>query len=160
MFTFQDEPGRPVCDVEGVEDLREAFVKLDVDDGADDGHDLALGRGMSRRDLRHPPRGPRCCGQHLYGSLTALLRRPVPNLRGMRPSVNQPLWSGEAAGDAAPRSLGFLERRSSVLRSRFRRSLLARCNLLPAKARAATDAATYLSAAGPKKRHEGWRRGG
>ena len=39
---LQDEPGLAALHVEGVEDLGEALVELHVNDGADDGQDLAL----------------------------------------------------------------------------------------------------------------------
>merc|ERR1711884_334056 len=39
---LQDELGLPADDSEGVEDLREAIVELDVHNGTDDGHNLAL----------------------------------------------------------------------------------------------------------------------
>ena len=39
---LQDEPRLPAGDVEGVEDLGKAILELDVDDGSDDGEDLAL----------------------------------------------------------------------------------------------------------------------
>ena len=42
LRNLQDEPGLATLHVEGVEDLREALVKLDVDDGADDGEHLAI----------------------------------------------------------------------------------------------------------------------
>merc|ERR1711872_825452 len=39
---LQDELGLPADDSEGVEDLREAIVELDVHNGTDDRHNLAL----------------------------------------------------------------------------------------------------------------------
>ncbi len=39
---LHNSPRLPAGDIEGVEDLWESLVELDVDDGADDGQHLAL----------------------------------------------------------------------------------------------------------------------
>ena len=42
---FEDEADGVVLDLEGVEDRRQGVVELDVDDGTDDGNDLAIAKG-------------------------------------------------------------------------------------------------------------------
>ena len=42
MLLLKDELGLPADDSEGIEDLWEAFIELDVHDGTNDGDNLAL----------------------------------------------------------------------------------------------------------------------
>ncbi len=42
LGNLQDQPGLAASDVEGVEDLGQSLVELDVDDGTDDGENLAI----------------------------------------------------------------------------------------------------------------------
>ena len=46
LGNFQDEPGGPVADFEGVQDGWQLVLELDVHDGTDDGHNLSVGRGI------------------------------------------------------------------------------------------------------------------
>jgi hypothetical protein len=45
---LQDELGLPVLHAQRVQDLREAVLELDVDDGSDDGDHLALRQALGR----------------------------------------------------------------------------------------------------------------
>lgn len=44
---FQDEPGITASHFQGVQDGREAFIELDIDNGSDDSNNTPIGGGSS-----------------------------------------------------------------------------------------------------------------
>merc|ERR1719410_148788 len=72
---LQDELGGPVLDLEGVKDLWKSIIKLNVDNGTNNGDNLSLGKGSSGGAHREVPLADGGCGKNLLNisSLNSLL---------------------------------------------------------------------------------------
>merc|ERR1719423_488704 len=68
---LQDELGLTVLDLEGIENLWESFIELDVNDGTNDGDNFSLGKNLGNISsldglFNKASSGTACSSQHLF----------------------------------------------------------------------------------------------